>query len=218
MCLGRINLNNKTNKKKGKEFHGTGPLKQLLNIINSQTWTSWVTSAMDWQFPWLFINLYIGVTFLNVDMRLKISYKDIATLQLKQTWRRRYNSTYIAMPHVGWEMSESHLGFSGNAFKHETSFLHTETCWNNISGRDWQWQSTRQSQQTVTKTITGLSIQLVGHRLDNARIGVRFPVRIRNYSFLHSVQTCSLPNPASYPMDTGYLFREIKWPGRETYH
>jgi hypothetical protein len=29
--------------------------------------------------------LYTGVTFLNVYMYIKISYKDIATLELKQT-------------------------------------------------------------------------------------------------------------------------------------
>jgi hypothetical protein len=58
----------------------------------------------------------------------------------------------------------------------------------------------------------------VGHRFDDERIVVRFSIRKRNFSSLHSVQTGSLADPASYPIDFGDFFTRIKWPGRETYH
>jgi hypothetical protein len=42
--------------------------------------------------------------------------------------------------------------------------------------------------------------------------------KIQEFSFLHVYQTGSVVHPASYPVETGSLFLEVKWPGREAEH
>jgi hypothetical protein len=47
--------------------------------------------------------------------------------------------------------------------------------------------------------------------------GVRIPAR-ENFYLLHSVQTSSWANPASYPVGTGGSFPWLKGPEREAHH
>jgi hypothetical protein len=48
--------------------------------------------------------------------------------------------------------------------------------------------------------------------------GVRFPTGGRDFPILCSVQTGSVAHSASYAMDTGAPFPEVKRPGREANH
>jgi hypothetical protein len=53
------------------------------------------------------------------------------------------------------------------------------------------------------------SVQQLGYRLDDRRIGERFPA-VEDFSLLRSVQTRSCTHPASYTFGTGDIL-----PGRE---
>jgi hypothetical protein len=58
----------------------------------------------------------------------------------------------------------------------------------------------------------------LGYGLDFWGSRVRFPAGAGNFSLHHRVQNASGANPASYPMDTGGSFPEIKQPGPEADH
>jgi hypothetical protein len=62
----------------------------------------------------------------------------------------------------------------------------------------------------IAQSIYWLSIGLDGRG--------SIPNRIRSFSFLHSVQTGTEANPASYPKITGVISLEVKRPEREANH
>jgi hypothetical protein len=59
-----------------------------------------------------------------------------------------------------------------------------------------------------------LSVQRRGYWVDDRGVGVRFPVGVRNFSFLNIIQTGPEAHPASYPIGTG----GVKGQGREAVH
>jgi hypothetical protein len=54
-----------------------------------------------------------------------------------------------------------------------------------------------------------------GYGLHDHTIGVRFPVRVGNFSPYYRIHTDSGAHPASYPMDARGSFPRIKRPERE---
>jgi hypothetical protein len=89
-----------------------------------------------------------------------------------------------------------------------------------ITCKNMRWSETKKDRtfeiMILPKRSWDSSVGIVmGYGLKDRR---SIPGRSKNFSLLHSVQTCSGAHPASYPMGTGALSPGVKGPGREAGH